>query len=80
MRDGGRLATITSEPPDGQRSIQISSVYVRPDGRQLRQAADLFDDGRLSIEVGHVFGVDEGAAALQAAMHGGGGKAVVLRS
>lgn len=41
VRDGGRLATITSDPPTGQRSIQIVSVYVRPDGAQLQEAVVL---------------------------------------
>src|SRR3954470_17471235 len=31
VRDGGRLATITSDPPERDRRITVSSVYVRPD-------------------------------------------------
>ena len=46
VRDGGRLATITSDPPTEQRSIQIVSVYVRPDGAQLQGAVDLYGDGQ----------------------------------
>ena len=33
VRDGGRLATITEDPPDERRGIEISSVIVQPDGR-----------------------------------------------
>ena len=35
VTDGGHLATITSDPPPPERGIAISTVYVRPDGRQL---------------------------------------------
>ena len=31
VADGGRLATITSDPPGGQRRITVSSIYIRPD-------------------------------------------------
>jgi hypothetical protein len=36
-RDGGRLATITSDP-EPQHEFQIASVYVRPDAAQLALA------------------------------------------
>ncbi len=78
VRDGGRLATITGDPPSEQRSIQISSVYVRPDGRQLQGAVDLYGEGRLTIEVGPAYPLADAAAALEAAMRGSGGRAVVL--
>jgi NADPH:quinone reductase-like Zn-dependent oxidoreductase len=79
VRDGGRLATITSDPPAEQRSIQIASVYVRPDGAQLQAAVDLYGDGRLSIEIGSAHPLADAALALAAAMRGSGGRAVVLR-
>jgi NADPH:quinone reductase-like Zn-dependent oxidoreductase len=78
VRDGGRLATITSDPPSERRSIQVSNVYVRPDGRQLQSAVDLWSAGSLSVEVGWTFGLDDAARALETAVHGGGGRAVVL--
>jgi NADPH:quinone reductase-like Zn-dependent oxidoreductase len=78
VRDGGRLATITADPPAEQRSIQIASVYVRPDGARLQGAVDLYGDGRLSIEVGRAYPIAEAAAALEAATRGSGGKAIVL--
>ena len=31
VRHGGRLTTITSDPPEQDRGITVSSVYVRPD-------------------------------------------------
>ncbi len=78
VRDGGRLATITSDPPGPQRSIEISSVYVRANGGQLQAAADLCGDGRLRIEVGPAYPLADAALALEAATRGSGGAAVVL--
>src|SRR5690242_9335166 len=46
VRDGGRLATITSDAPDGQRGIAVSSVIVRPDGPTLAAMADLLAAGQ----------------------------------
>jgi NADPH:quinone reductase-like Zn-dependent oxidoreductase len=48
---GGRLATITSDPPSQQRGITVSSIYVRADGNQLRNLAQQFADGQLQIPV-----------------------------
>ena len=39
VADGGRLATITSDPPGQQRGMTVSSIYVRADGSQLRTVA-----------------------------------------
>lgn len=78
VRNGGRLATITSDPPDAQRGITIATVYVRPDGPQLERLAELLADGRLSIEVGCMFGLDQAASALETALSGTSGRAVVL--
>lgn len=35
VRDSGRLATITSDPPPSERGIRVDSVYVRPNAAQL---------------------------------------------
>src|SRR5689334_59747 len=35
VADGGRLATITTDPPQEGRGIAVADVYVRPDGKQL---------------------------------------------
>ena len=78
VRDGGRLATITSDPPGEERGIAISEVYVRPDGRQLGVLAGLLAEGTLSVEAGSVFGIDDAAQALATAVAGHGGAAVVV--
>ncbi len=38
VRDGGRLVTITSDPPESERGIEVVSLYVRADGEQLAGA------------------------------------------
>jgi hypothetical protein len=51
VADGGRLVTITSDPPRGQRGITVSSIYIRPNGNQLRELLTRFADGQLEIPV-----------------------------
>jgi NADPH:quinone reductase-like Zn-dependent oxidoreductase len=77
VRDGGRLATITSDPPAAERGVVINSVYVRPDAAQLELAVQAFAEDRLEFTLGASFTVEEAARALERAIAGGGG-AVVL--
>jgi NADPH:quinone reductase-like Zn-dependent oxidoreductase len=78
VRDGGRLATITEDPPEEQRGISISSVIVRPDGPLLEEMAELLAAGKLDIAVAATFDLAEAGSAL-AATRGGRGGALVLR-
>ena len=78
VRDGGRLATITQDPPDEQRGIEISSVIVQPDGRALGELAELLAAGKLEVSTAATFPLEEAADALAAATGGGAGGAVVL--
>lgn len=78
VRDGGRLATITSDPPPEERGIIVSSVYVRADGRQLERLVELLDTGAIDVDVHSVFGLAEAATALQTVVAGHGRGAVVL--
>jgi NADPH:quinone reductase-like Zn-dependent oxidoreductase len=75
---GGRLATITSDPPNGERNITISNVYVRPDGKQLTQLAELLSTGVLTLDVASARPLDEAAAALADATSRRARGAVVL--
>lgn len=77
VRDGGRLATITSDPPDTERGVRIASVYVRPDAAQLELASQALAGGRLEFELGASFPLSQADAALAWAVAGRGG-AVVL--
>ena len=78
VTDGGRLATITSDPPGGQRGIMVSSVYVRPDGDQLRELAARFADGQLEVPVAASYRFGEAAQALALVAGGHAAGAVVL--
>lgn len=78
VRDGGHLATITQDPPDEQRGIEISSVIVQPDGRALGELAELLAAGKLEVSTAATFPLEEAADALAAANGGGAGGAVVL--
>ena len=77
MADGGRLATITGDPPAEERGIAVSDVYVRPDGPQLSELAELLARGALSVPVASVRPLEEAAEALREAVAGARG-AVVL--
>ena len=79
VRDGGRLATITSDAPEAERGVQIDEVYVRPDGAQLELASQALGAGDVGFEVGASFTLAEADAALARADAGLGG-AVVLRA
>jgi NADPH:quinone reductase-like Zn-dependent oxidoreductase len=78
VADGGRLATITSDPPAEQRGIAVYSVYVRPDGRQLRDLATRFGDGQLEIPVAASYHLADAARALARVTGGHAGGAIVL--
>lgn len=79
VRDGGRLATITSDPPAPGRDITVTAVLVAPDGPRLRGLVRLLAQGALTISVGEQFPLEQGAAALAQVRHGTHGTAVVLR-
>jgi NADPH:quinone reductase-like Zn-dependent oxidoreductase len=78
VRDRGRLATITSDPPDEQRGIKVTEVYVRPDGPQFQKLADLGAEGGLHIDVAATFDLACAAYALAQAVTGDAGGAIVL--
>jgi NADPH:quinone reductase-like Zn-dependent oxidoreductase len=78
VADGGRLATITSDPPSQQRGITVSSIYVRADGNQLRKLAQRLGDGQLEIPVAASHRLADAARALTQATGGHVGGAIVL--
>jgi len=77
VADGGRLATITTDPPQAERGIAVSDVYVRPDGRQLSGLAELLADGALSVPIASVRPLEQAADALAEVVAGADG-AIVL--
>jgi NADPH:quinone reductase-like Zn-dependent oxidoreductase len=78
VADGGRLATITSDPLSQRRGITISSIYVRADGNQLRNLASLFGGGQLEIPVAASYRLADAAQALAQATGGHAVGAIVL--
>jgi NADPH:quinone reductase-like Zn-dependent oxidoreductase len=51
VADQGRLCSLVSDAPEGQRGIDSKDLYVRPDGSQLAVLAQLVRDGLLVIDV-----------------------------
>src|SRR5690348_1255300 len=78
VADGGRLATITLDPPSQQRGITVSDIYVRADGNQLRKLAQLLGDGQLEIPIAASYRLADAAKALAQATGGHIGGAIVL--
>jgi NADPH:quinone reductase-like Zn-dependent oxidoreductase len=78
VRDGGCLATITSDPPEQDRGITVSSVYVRPDGGQLDGLGRLLAAGQLEISVAMSYELRDAADALATVVSGRAGGAVAL--
>jgi NADPH:quinone reductase-like Zn-dependent oxidoreductase len=78
VADGGRLATITSDPPSQQRGITVSSIYVRGDGNQLRELVKQFAAGQLEIPVAASYRLADAAQALAQAVGGHAAGAIAL--
>ncbi|MET7992785.1 NADP-dependent oxidoreductase [Amycolatopsis sp. NPDC005232] len=79
LREGGRMATITGDPPAAERGISVADVYVRPDATQLAELCALLGDGRLTVSVGAALPLAEAATALERAVSGVKGGPVVLQ-
>jgi NADPH:quinone reductase-like Zn-dependent oxidoreductase len=77
VADGGRLATITGDPPREERGVAVSDVYVQPDGRQLSALAELLGRGTLTVPIASICPLDQAAQALREVVAGADG-AIVL--
>jgi NADPH:quinone reductase-like Zn-dependent oxidoreductase len=78
VADGGRLATITGDPPASERRIAITDLYVAPDGRALEAAAATLSARGLSIAVAGTYAITDAATALGDVTGGGSGGARVV--
>ncbi len=78
VADGGRLATITGDPPTPERGVTVTDVYVRADGASLAMLATALDEGLLSIHVAATLPLTDAAAALDGAISGRGGATVLV--
>ena len=63
LRRGGRLASIAAPPPEPRDGYEAHYVFVRPSGVDLRELAELVDDGRLRPHVEEVFPLERAADA-----------------
>ena len=77
VADGGRLVTITGDPPPEQRGVAVTNLYVRPDGRQLAALGELLGTGALEVPIASVRPLDDAADALREVVAGADG-AIVL--
>ena len=78
VADGGRLATITGDPPRTERGVTVTDVYLRADGARLAALVAALADGMLSLHLGATVPLAEAAAALQTASAGRASGATVL--
>jgi NADPH:quinone reductase-like Zn-dependent oxidoreductase len=67
---GGRLATITGDPPPPERGVQVTDVYVRADGARLAGLVETLAHGRLSLHLAATRPLAQAASALQDAVAG----------
>jgi NADPH:quinone reductase-like Zn-dependent oxidoreductase len=67
---GGRLATITGDPPPPERGVQVTDVYVRADGARLAGLVETLAHGRLSLHLAATRPLAQAATALQDAVAG----------
>jgi NADPH:quinone reductase-like Zn-dependent oxidoreductase len=79
VKDGGRLTTITSDPPRPERGVEVSQVYVAPDGPRLARLGELLAAGTISVTAGAPFPLQHAANALACLRQGTNGQAVVLQ-
>ncbi|MCX4538254.1 NADP-dependent oxidoreductase [Streptomyces sp. NBC_01669] len=78
VRDGGRLVSLTSDAPAGERGITSTDLYVRPDAAQLTHLAEAVVEGKLKQNV-EALPLSEGSAAFARVSAGqAGGKKIVL--
>ena len=79
VASGGRLATITGDPPPPERGVEVVDVYIRADGAELGALVAALAEGVLSLRVAAAFPLAEAATALESTVSGRAAGANVLR-
>ena len=62
LKEGGRLASIVSNPDQeiaSQKNIKSGNVWLDPNGEQLAKMADLLEQNKLKVVIGHRFPLSE---------------------
>jgi NADPH:quinone reductase-like Zn-dependent oxidoreductase len=70
LRRGGRLVSVAQPPPEPRDGYEVHYVFVRPDGDELRELAELVRGGQLRPRVEEVFPLER-AAEAHARLEGG---------
>jgi NADPH:quinone reductase-like Zn-dependent oxidoreductase len=70
VASGGRLATITGDPPPPERGVEVVDVYIRADGAELGTLVAALAEGVLSLRVAATLPLAEAATALEGAVSG----------
>jgi NADPH:quinone reductase-like Zn-dependent oxidoreductase len=78
VANGGNLTTTTSDGPATERGVGVVNFYVSPDGEALERLAVDFVRRHLTLPIAAVYRVSEAGAALQMAVAGKAGGAVVI--
>jgi NADPH:quinone reductase-like Zn-dependent oxidoreductase len=78
VADGGRLATITGDPPQSERGIQVVNVYVAPDGSALEVAVGQLIARGVTIPIAGIYGLGDAGVALSTVVQGRAEGACVL--
>jgi NADPH:quinone reductase-like Zn-dependent oxidoreductase len=78
VADGGRLATITGDPPPPERGVTVADVYVRADGARLAALVAALANGALSLYVAATLPIADAATALAGAVASRAAGATVL--
>ena len=63
LRRGGRFVSIAQPPPEPRDGYEVHYVFVRPDGDELRELAELVQGGKLRPHVEEVFPLERAAEA-----------------
>lgn len=75
---GGRIVTITGDPPAPERNIKVANLYVHPDGARLTALAEALARTVLSLDVAATLPLADAATALHRAVAGAGGAIVLV--
>jgi len=63
LRSGGRLVSVAQPPPESRDGYEVHYVFVRPDGDELRELAELVQGGQLRPHIEEVFPLERAAEA-----------------
>ena len=78
VRDGGRVATITGDPPPAERAITVLAVQVVPDGARLQRLTRLAAQGEVTVSIADRYPLADADQALARVKQGTHGQAVIL--